>query len=150
MPARLLPLVFAGALLLLLGACAAPQATVRSAAEPAAVATLKGDAAGAPQDFMGDEIACRLHSIDGESVGPTSTLRPGRHTLIVTLGHAGREYVGVVQLLIPQPRSYRVSARKRDDAVTMTLVDETAAKIVATSTAALAEQMNFTVFVVQK
>ena len=99
---------------------------------------------------MGDEIHCQLQSIDGDSAGPSYQLRPGKHTLIANLGSQGKEYVGVIQLLIPEARAYRISARRKDDAVTVTLVDEEAAKIVATSTAPLGEQMNFHVFVMQK
>ena len=99
---------------------------------------------------MGDEIRCQMQSIDGDTVGPTYQLRLGNHTLIATLGEPGNEHVGVVQLLIPEARSYRVTARRREDAVTVSLVDEETKKIVATSTAPLGDHMKFFVFVVQK
>ena len=135
--------------LLLLGGCATPSAQV-PAGQTRPVATLKGDAAGPMDNFMGDEIHCQMQSIDGESVGASYQLRPGKHSLIVTLGNQGKEYVAVVQLLIPEARTYRVTARRKDDAVTLSLVDEEAAKIIATSTEPLSEQMKFFVFVVQK
>jgi hypothetical protein len=136
-------------MLLLLGGCSTPPAA-GPAAKTVAVATIKGDAAGAPENFMGDEIHCQMESIDGETVGATYQLRPGQHTLIATLASQGKEYVGVIQLLIPAARSYRVTARRKEDAVTVSLVDEDAAKIIATSTAPLGEHMKFYVFVVQK
>ena len=142
---NLLPLLA----LLWLGGCGTPPAGV-PAGPPGAVATLKGDPAGTGQDYMGDEIHCRMQSIDGDSVGDSYQLRLGRHTLIATLGSQGKEYVGVIQLLIPEPKTYRLYARRKDDAVTVTLVDEEATKIVATSTAPLGPQMKFHVFVVQR
>ena len=135
--------------LLLLGGCATPSATAPAPAT-GVVATIKGDPAGTAQDYMGDEIHCQMQSIDGDSVGATYQLKPGKHTLIANLASQGKEYVGVVQLLIPEARAYRIRARRQDDAVTVTLVDEEAAKIIATSTAPLSEHMQFFVFVVQK
>ncbi len=135
--------------MLLLGGCAAPSEQA-PAGRTKPVATLNGDPAAPMENFMGDEIHCQMQSIDGDTVGATYQLRPGKHTLIANLGSQGKEYVGVVQLLIPEARAYRVKARRKDDAVTVTLVDEEAKKIIATSTAPLSEQMNFYVFVVQK
>ncbi len=135
--------------LLLLGGCAAPSDQA-PASQTKPVATLNGDPAAPMENFMGDEIHCQMQSIDGDTVGAAYQLRPGKHTLIANLGSQGKEYVGVVQLLIPEARAYRIKARRKDDAVTVTLVDEEAKKIIATSTAPLSEQMNFYVFVVQK
>ncbi len=139
-------------LLLLLGGCATPHAVISAgpASSAVPVATIKGDTAGQMDNFMGDEIRCQMQSIDGDTVGATYQLRLGEHTLIVTLGDPGKEYVGVVQLLIPAAKNYRVNARRREDAITVSLVDEGAAKIVATSTAPLSDHMKFYVFVVQK
>jgi len=130
-------------LLLLLGGC-----TSRPAGAPAAHATLNGDAAGANTDFMGGEIHCRIQSIDGVRDDST-TLKPGRHTVIAVLTTQGREYVGVIQVGLPESRAFHIRAHQREDAVTVTLVDDNN-NLLATSTASLAPQMKFAVFVKQK
>ena len=144
-------------LLLLLGGCAsrpagptAPAAPATAApATPTTHASVSGDPVGANTDFMGGEIHCRIQSIDGVAVDESVTVTPGRHTVIVVLTTRGEEYVSVVQVGLPEPRAYRIHAHHREDAVTVTLVDDND-KLIATSTAALAPQMKFAVFVKQK
>jgi len=137
-------------LLLLLSGCATGPAgkPKTTPAAPKAQATVTGDAADATTDFMGGEIHCRIQSIDGESIDDRTTLSPGRHTVIAVLTSQGEEYVAVIQLGLPEARAYRIRAHLRDDAVTVTLT-ENGDKLVATSTAALAPQMKFNVFVKQ-
>jgi hypothetical protein len=131
------------ALLFLLGACAS--------APSGPVATIKGDPAGTEENYLGDEIHCKLEFIDGQAIGDSSPLSPGKHTLLVMLGNQGKTYQGVVRLLIPSTSTYRISARKKDeDAITVTLVDESTTIPVATSTAPLSSHMEFFVFVTQK
>lgn len=98
---------------------------------------------------MGGEIHCRIQSIDGDPVSDTTTLTPGPHTIIAVLTSQSQEYVGVIQLGLPEARPYRIHAHQREDAVTVTLV-ENGDKLIATSTAPLAAQMKFEVFVQQR
>lgn len=138
--------------LVLLAGCATPPAgtsTPSAPPAPAKKATVSGDPSGAMQNFMGDEIHCQIQSIDGDSVAGSTELSPGSHKVIVLLSSQGQEYVGVIQIGIPAARAYRLSARRRDDAVTVTLT-EGKDKLVATSTASLSEHMKFYVFVNQK
>jgi hypothetical protein len=111
-------------------------------------ATVTGDAEGEVTDFMGGEIHCRIQSIDGDTVNVTTALKPGPHTVIAVLTSQGEEYVAIIQVGLPEARPYRIRAHRRDDAVTITLVE--GGKLLATSTAPLAPQMKFNVFVKQK
>lgn len=135
-------------LALCLGGCSSPSSPP-AAGGPLAI--LKGDRPGAPdQDFMGDEIRCEMQSIDGESVGDSYGLTPGKtHTLIAHVFPDGKQCVAVIRLHIPQAKTYRIRARRNDDAVTLTLMEE-GGRLAATSTAPLADQMKFDVFVIQK
>jgi hypothetical protein len=139
-------------LFILLTGCATGPAggtATRTISAPAsALATVSGDPEGATTDFMGGEIHCHVQSIDGDTSNVTATLAPGMHTVIAVLTSQGQQYVGVVQVGLPEARAYRMHAHRRNDAITVTLVDETD-KLVATSTAALAAQMKFNVFVKQ-
>lgn len=142
-------------LLLLLAGCASRPANVPTTglapvqAPAPATATVTGDPVGAATDFMGGEIHCRIQSIDGDPVSDTTTLAPGRHSIIAVLNTQDQDYVGVIQIGLPEARPYRIRAHRRDDAVTVTLV-EGGDKLIATSTAPLAAQMKFDVFVKQK
>jgi len=138
-------------LLLLLAGCNTTSSgpTVSHASTPGPQATVTGDAAGEVTDFIGGEIHCRIQSIDGDTVNVTTALKPGPHTVIAELTSQGEQYVAVIQVGIPEARPYRIRAHRRDDAVTITLV-EGGDKLIATSTAPLAPQMKFNVFVKQK
>lgn len=140
----LVPLLF---LILLAGCTTGPINATKPAGQPA-LASVRGDPDGATTDFMGGEIHCRLQSIDGDSVHVNTTFKPGPHTVIAVLTSKGEEYVGVIQVGLPEPRAYRIRAHQRDDAITVTLVDD-CDELVATSTAPLAAQMKFNVFVKQ-
>lgn len=138
-------------LLVLLAGCAtAPISATKSlgTGQPA-VATVRGDPEGATTDFIGGEIHCRLQSIDGDAIHRDATFNPGPHTVIAVLTSQGEEYVGVIQVGLPEPKAYRIHAHQRDDAITVTLVDDSDNRLVATSTAPLASQMKFNVFVKQ-
>jgi len=144
-------------LLILLAGCATgPTSTTGktgTAKSPAtAQATVSGDTDGATTDFMGGEIHCHVQSIDGDASNVNTTLKPGLHTVITVLTSQGEQFVGVVQVGLPanppEARSYRIRAHRRNDAITVTLVDD-GDKLVATSTASIAPQMKFSVFVKQ-
>jgi len=140
-------------LLILLTGCATgttrPAGTTRTTKAPAtAQASVSGDPDGATTDFLGGEIHCHIQSIDGDAANVEATLRPGLHTVIAVLSSQGEQYVGVVQVGLPEARDYRIHAHRRGDAITVTLVDD-GDKLVATSTAQLASQMKFNVFVKQ-
>jgi hypothetical protein len=81
-----------------------------------------------------------------------TTLKSGLHTVITVLTTQGEQFVGVVRVGLPtsppEARTYRIRAHRRNDAITVTLVDDSD-KLVATSTASLAPQMKFNVFVKQ-
>lgn len=137
--------------LLLLAGCATNPSHPTAPAQPVPSgpqATVTGDAAGEVTDFMGGEIHCRIQSIDGDTANVTTPLKPGPHTVIAELTSQGEEYVAVIQVGLPEARSYRIRAHRRDDAVTVTLVEGD--KLLATSTAPLGPQMKFNVFVKQK
>lgn len=137
-------------LILLAGCTTGPiSATKPARPEQSAAATVRGDPEGATTDFMGGEIHCRIQSIDGDAVHKDATFDPGPHTVIAILTSDGEEYVGIIQVGLPAPRSYRIRAHQRDDAITVTLVDDSDSRLVATSTAPLAAQMKFNVFVKQ-
>jgi len=137
-------------LILLAGCTTGPTAATRpSASGQPALATVRGDPDGATTDYIGGEIRCRIQSIDGDTVHTDATFDPGPHTVIAVLTSQGEEYVGVIQVGLPEPRAYRIHAHQRDDAITVTLVDDSNNKLVATSTAPLASQMKFNVFVKQ-
>jgi len=141
---KILPLL--PALLLLAGCASGPFKSVHKA--PPATATFSGDTSEPTSDFMGSEIHCRLQSVDGVAVEDTTELAAGSHTVIAVLSSQGTEYVAVIQLRIPTARKYRISARRRDEAITVTLLDAKD-QLVATSTATISEQMKFNVFVHQ-
>jgi hypothetical protein len=138
--------------LLLLAGCATSPSGPPPPKPPAAPAgpqaTVTGDAEGEVTDYMGGEIHCRIQSIDGDTVNVTTALKPGPHTVIAVLTSQGEEYVAVIQVGLPEARPYRIRAHRRDDAVTVTLVEGD--KLLATSTAPLGPQMKFSVFVKQK
>ena len=149
----LAPLLF---LILLTGCATGPTGstgktgTIKPSAP--AQATVTGDPDGATTDFMGGEIHCHIQSIDGDASNVEATLKPGLHTVIAVLTSQGEEYVGVVHVGLPigfpEARTYRIRAHRRNDAVTVTLVDD-CDNLVATSTASLEPQMKFNVFVKQ-
>lgn len=135
-------------LLVLLAGCASrPAGNTPNSASPQA--TVTGDPAGATTDFMGGEIHCHIQSIDGDPVSETAQLTPGRHSIIAVLNSQDQDYIGVIQIGVPDARPYRIRAHRREDAVTVTLVGE-GDKLIATATAPLAAQMKFDVFVKQK
>ena len=115
-------------------------------------ATVTGDPDGATTDFMGSEIHCHVQSINGDTSNANTALKPGLHTVIAVLTSQGEQYVGVVQVGLPasppEARTYRIRAHRRNDAITVTLVDD-GDQLVATSTASVAPQMKFNVFVKQ-
>lgn len=152
---RLLPLI---ALLCLVG-CKNFSTLMHSArapsnsatVTPAPVATLEVHRATPVEFFTGYEAKCEIHSIDGASVMDTNyQLLPGNHTLTVSLSHLGREYIGDVDLVIPEAKNYELKAKRKGDAFMLSIVDVEAEKIIATSTAPLDDHMKFLVFVVQK
>ena len=98
----------------------------------------------------GNEIRCQIQSIDGTPADASEELPPGKHRLIVTLNSLNQEYVGEVELIIPEPRNYRLKAERKEDAFTLSLVDVESSRTVATSTAPAAARMRFLVFVIQK
>jgi hypothetical protein len=137
-------------LLILVTGCATgpsrPTATTHSRA--ATHANISGEPDGATTDFMGAEIPCHIQSINGDPADVTAPLQPGLHTVIAVLRSQGAEYVGVVQVGLPEARICRIRAHRRNDAITVTLVDDSDT-LLATSTALLAGQMKFSVFVKQ-
>ena len=144
-------LIFPLALSLLLGGCTTPRPQAGIPADHVGpVATLNiyhGDPA---DEFAGNEVRCQIQSIDGEDVGADYKLLPGVHRLLVILSHQGKEYVGDANLIIPAARKYQLKATTRTDAFTLSIVDEEAAKTIATSTAPAGPHMKFLVFVLQK
>ncbi len=100
--------------------------------------------------FTGYETRCKIHSIDGVSViNSNYELSPGNHTLTVSLSHLGHNYVGEVNLLIPEAKRYELRAKQQGDAFMLSIVEVAGDKVIATSTAALNDHMEFLVFVVQ-
>ncbi len=144
----LLPLIA----LLLLAGCMTPQARipVGHAGPAAPVATLEVHRATAIEFFTGYEARCQIQSIDGAGVGANYQLLPGNHTLTISLVHLGREYIGDVDLVIPEAKSYELKAKRKGDAFMLSILDVAADEIIATSTAPLTDRMKFLVFVVQK
>lgn len=138
-------------LLLLLAGCATGPISTTQPSQPrqAAGATVRGDPDDATIDFMGGVIHCHIRSVDGTTVHEETTFDPGPHTIIAVLTSEGAEYVGVIQVGLLEPKAYRIRAHQREDAITVTLVDDSDNKLVATSTAPLAAQMKFNVFVKQ-
>jgi len=142
----LLPLLF---FILLTGCVTGPSRPTGTTHLPAATqTTVSGDPEGATTDFIGGEIHCLIQSIDGDTTNVAATLQPGLHTVIAVLTSEGEEYVGVVQVGLPEARACRIRAHRRHDAITVTLVDE-GDTLLATSTARVAAQMKFNVFVKQ-
>lgn len=150
---NLLPLLA----LLLLGGCLMPRAkTPTGHLSPAPlsttvpVASLEVHRASPIEFFTGYEAQCQILSIDGAPVDSNSQLLPGNHTLTVSLNHLGSEYMGDVDLVIPEAKSYELKAKRKGDSFTLSLVDAAADKVIATSTALLNDHMKFLVFVVQQ
>lgn len=153
---NLLPLLA----VLLLGGCMMPwsktsarhlaPATATGAAPTGPVATLEVHRANPIELFSGYEARCAILSIDGAPIDSNYQLLPGNHTLTVSLLHLGQEYVGDVDLVIPEAKSYELKAKRKGDAFTLSIVDVESDKIIATSTAPLTERLKFLVFVVQK
>jgi hypothetical protein len=101
------------------------------------MATLDAPRAGPISFFSGYETRCAIQSIDGAAVEPSAQLLPGIHTLTVSLTHRGREYIADVDLVIPEPKSYDLKAKRKGDAFTLPIVDVDTEKTIATSTASL-------------
>ena len=137
------------ATLLLLVGCTTPRDTMR-AGQAGAVATIRVYVPSPVEAAAGHEVRCVIQSIDGALVGSSDSLTPGKHRLIVALTAGGSEHVGDVDLIIPEPKNYRLKAEKKDDSFTLSLVEVTTAQVVATSTAPTGQQMKFLVFVIQK
>ena len=148
--------------LLLLAGCMTPRVRTpaghaTSPATPAAlinpvtpVATLEVHRASALEFFTGYEARCQIQSIDGAGVGNNYQLLPGNHTLTISLVHLGREYIGDVDLVIPEAKNYALKAKRKGDAFLLSIVDVAADEVIATSIAPLNDRMKFLVFVVQK
>lgn len=135
-----------------LSGCVTPPAKVQSArpAPPARVASIEVHRASPIEFFTGYETRCEIHSLDGFSVVNSNyELSPGNHTLTISLSHLGHDYVGDVDLLIPEAKRYELHAKKKGDAFTLSIVDVAGDKVIATSTAPLNDHMKFLVFVVQ-
>ena len=143
---RLLPILAA---LFLLAGCTTPHGTMR-AGQADAVATIRVYVPSPVETAAGSEVRCIIQSIDGVLVGSSDSLTPGKHRLIVALTLGGNEHVGDVDLIIPEAKNYRLKAEKKDDSFTLSLVEVTTARTVATSTAPANQQMKFLVFVLQK
>lgn len=139
--------------LLCLAGCTARVAKVRPV-EPAPatpVATLEVHRASPLEFFTGYEARCEIHSIDGVGVLDSNyQLLPGNHVLTVSLSHLGRDYIGDVDLVIPEAKRYELKAKRKGDSFTLSIVDTEEDKVIATSTAPLNDHMRFLVFVVQK
>ena len=140
--------------LLLLGGCMMPESrvptghTAMKASGP--VATLEVHRASPIEFFTGYDARCQILSIDGVEVDSSSQLLPGNHALTVTLNHLGRDYLGDVDLIIPEPKNYALKAQRKGESFTLSIIDVDANKVIATSTALLDDRMKFLVFVVQK
>ena len=146
---KLTPII--GLSLLLLGGCATPQPQAGiPASHTGPVATLNTYRGSPVDEFAGDEVRCQIQSIDGSDVGADYKLLPGTHRLLVILNHQGKEYVGDANLIIPAARKYQLKATTRADAFMLSIVDEEAAKTIATSTAPVGPHMKFLAFVLQK
>ena len=144
-----LPLLLA--LSLLLGGCTTPQPQAGIPANHVGpVATLNTYHGDPADEFAGNEVRCQIQSIDGADAGVDYRLLPGTHRLLVILNHQGKEYVGDANLIIPAARKYQLKATTRAEAFTLSIVDEEAAKTIATSTAPAGPHMKFLVFVLQK
>ena len=144
----LLPL---SVLILVLGGCTtASHETASTRQVIIAVASLKVHVPSPVEAAAGNEIRCQIQSIDGTAVSASDDLSPGKHRLIVTLESLKQEFVGEVELIIPEPRNYRLKAERKDDAFTLSLVEVESSRTVATSTATAAPRMKFLVFVIQK
>lgn len=144
----LLPLV---ALLFLLAGCTTtPKGDSMRAGQAGAVATIKVYVPSPVETAAGNDVRCQIQLIDGVAVESSDSLTPGKHRLIVALHSEGKEYVGDVDLIIPEPKNYRLKAERKEDSFTLSLVEVGTAKAVATSTAPLDHVMKFLVFVIQK
>jgi hypothetical protein len=137
--------------LLLLGGCSTyfAKSPAPAPVSTAPVATIDTHRMGVLDFFTGNDVPCQIRSIDGISVDTDFRLPPGNHTLTILLTHLGREYVGDVDLVIPEAKNYELKARRKGDAFTLSLVDAEAEKTVATSTASSNDRLKFLVFVVQ-
>jgi hypothetical protein len=132
--------------------CMTPPAKIESARPKAAtpVASISVHRANPFEVFTGYETRCEIHSLDGVSVVDSHyELSPGNHTLTVSLSHLGRDYVGDVDLLIPEAKRYELRAKRKGDLFMLSIVDTGRDKVIATSTAPLDDHMKFLVFVVQ-
>ncbi len=96
------------------------------------------------------EIACRIQLIDGALVASSEALKPGHHRLVVALGDKEGEFTGDVDLVIPAVKDYRLRAERDDETFTLSLLETSSGKVVATSSAQAAPMMQFQVFVIQK
>jgi hypothetical protein len=143
--------------MLLLGGCVTHTAKIPavppgSATSSPAVATIDVHRAGVLDFFTGNDVPCQIRSIDGVGIDTNFRLPPGNHTLTILLTHLGHEYVGDVDLVIPEAKTYELKARRKGDAFTLSLVDAESDKTIATSTAPLTDtdRLKFLVFVVQR
>ena len=135
-----------------LSGCVTPPAKLQSARpKPSApVASIEVHRSNPIEFFTGYETLCEIHSLDGVSViNSNYELSPGNHTLTVSLSHLGHDYIGDVDLLIPEAKRYELRAKRKDDAFMLSIVDVAGDKVIATSTAPLNDHMKFLVFVVQ-
>ena len=131
---------------LLVSGCSTPQVGIPSS-HTGPVATLKGHMAGPVEFFAGKEAHCLIQSVDGSKAGSSYTILPGEHTLIVYLTNMGQEYVGDVKVTIPEPKPYRLKAKRTGDSFALSLIDTKADKVIATSTAPVNQHMQFYTFV---
>lgn len=136
-------------LFFLLGGCSTPQ--VEGPAAPTGpVATIKADAGDPVAQLAGTEVACQILSVQGAPVGTSYRLPPGKHRLNISLTSKRKEYFGIADVIIPEPREYRLKARALDDSFTLALVDHESGKALATSTVPASAYMKFLVFVIQQ
>ena len=122
---------------------------IRWPGRPDAVATVRVYVPTVVEAGAGNEVGCEIQSIDGITLDGGDRLSPGKHRLIVSFNSGGKAYVGDVDLVIPEAKNYRLKAERKDDSITLSLVEAKTAKVVATSTAPAEQQMKFLVFVIQ-
>jgi hypothetical protein len=107
---------------LLLAGCAS-TATVGVPADYAGpVATLKGNRAGIVAFFASKEAHCMLLALDGKG-GNAFRVLPGEHRVRFYVSNMGQEFVGNVQVTLPEPKDYQVRAWREHSTFTVSLFE---------------------------
>ncbi len=99
--------------------------------EPGPVATLRGTLADPISYLVTGEAHCNVFSVDDSKMGSFYRLRPGKHTVLVTLIHISDRYTGHIELTLPEAKDYLLHAHLKADTFHITLTENGSSKVIA-------------------